>query len=91
VVHGAHLFKVRWSGYDPAPTGVTPSGIDRYEIWRATNGRPARRVATTKATSMRFLGRPGSTYAFSTIAIDHAGNRENRHTQPDARVRVVRG
>src|SRR4051794_40612132 len=90
VVHGARKFKVRWSGFDPAPAGLVASGILRYEVWRSTNGRPAERVAVTSATSRRFYGRRGSRYAFYTIAIDPAGNREAGPARPDARVRVVR-
>ena len=90
VVHGAKRFKVRWSGFDPAPAGLVASGILHYEVWRSVNGRPAERVAVTSATSRRFYGRRGSRYAFYTIAVDRAGNREAGPTRPDARVRVVR-
>jgi subtilisin family serine protease len=90
LVHGKHKFKVRWSGFDPTPAGLTASGIDHFEIWRSVNGRPARRVVNTRGTFRRFRGRPGSTYSFFTIAVDRAGNREAGPTRPDARVRVVR-
>jgi subtilisin family serine protease len=89
VVHGRHLFTLRWTGYDPSPPGLTASGIARYEVWRSTNGAAARRIAVTAATRLRVRGRPGSTYAYYTLAVDNAGNREAPPARPYARVRVV--
>lgn len=89
-VHGRRAFRLRWTGTDPAPAGLSASGIARYEVWRGVNGRAAKHIATTTETSLRFSGRPRSTYAFFTIAVDGAGNRELRPGKPDARTRVVR-
>jgi hypothetical protein len=66
------------------------SGIDHFEVWRATPGRVARRIKSTRAHSMRLRGRRGGRYSFYTIAIDRAGNREAPPTKADARVRVAR-
>ncbi len=90
LVHGSHLFKLRWSGSDPAPAGLTASGIAHYEVWRSANGRPVRRLTTTTKNVFRVRGRPGSKYEFSTVAVDKAGNREAAPATPDARTRVVR-
>lgn len=89
-VRGRRAFRLRWTGTDPAPAGLTASGIARYDVWRAVNGRAAKRIAATTKTSLRFSGTPRSTYSFFTIAVDHAGNRERRPGKPDARTRVVR-
>ncbi len=82
-------FTLRWSGRDPAPPGVRSSGVSRYEIWRSVDGRAARRFRTTRRNSLRLQGRRGSRYAFFTVAIDRAGNREPAPSRPDARVRVA--
>lgn len=89
-VRSGRRFTLRWSGTDPAPPGLTASGIAHYEVWRAVNGRPSRRIATTTGTTMRLRAARGSHYAFFTIAVDRAGNREVRPKRPDARTRVVR-
>ena len=79
-----------WTGSDDAVAGVVASGIDRYEIWRATPGHPARRIDTTRAHTLRIRGQRGQLYRFFTIAIDHAGNREPPPAKADASVRVAR-
>jgi subtilisin family serine protease len=81
---------LRWRGADDAVAGVVASGIDHFEVWRATPGRVARRIKSTRAHSMRLRGRRGGRYSFYTIAIDRAGNREAPPTKADARVRVAR-
>jgi hypothetical protein len=87
----ARSFTLRWTGADtPGPPGVTVSGIARYEVWRSANGQPARRIATTTATSLRVGARPGSRYAFFTVAVDRAGNHEPRPEQPDATTLALR-
>jgi serine protease len=81
---------LRWRGEDDAVAGVVASGIDRFEIWRATPGHAARRIKTTRAHTLRLRGRRGSRYSFFTIAVDHAGNREPPPARADASVRVAR-
>lgn len=81
---------LRWRGEDDAVAGVVASGIDHFEIWRATPGHAARRIKATAAHTLRLRGRRGSRYSFFTIAVDHAGNREAPPARADASVRVAR-
>jgi serine protease len=81
---------LRWRGEDDAVAGVVASGIDHFEIWRATPRHTARRIKATIAHSLRLRGRRGSRYSFYTIAVDHAGNRESPPVKADASVRVAR-
>jgi serine protease len=80
---------LRWRGTDDAVAGVVASGIDHFEVWRATPGRAARKIKTTRAHTMRLRGRHGGRYSFFTIAVDHAGNREPPPAKADASVRVA--
>jgi subtilisin family serine protease len=81
---------LRWRGEDDAVAGVVASGVARYELWRSTPGRKARKIATTRAHTKRLRGMRGSLYRFFTIAVDNAGNRELPPTKADASVRVAR-
>jgi serine protease len=81
---------LRWNGEDDAVAGVVASGVARYEIWRSTPGHRARRIATTRAHTMRLRGMHGALYRFFTIAIDNTGNRELPPAKADASVRVAR-
>jgi serine protease len=83
---GKRTITVRWKGTDKSPRGVRASGISRYELWRSTNGRRFHRLYSTRRTSRRVTLRRGERYAFYTVAIDHAGNRERAPKHPDARV-----
>jgi subtilisin family serine protease len=88
----ARRFRVRWSAADPAPPGVRPSGVKLVELWRATNGGPYRRIGRyARARSALVSGVPGRRYAFATVAVDAAGNREPRPPRADVSVRVRRG
>ena len=81
---------VHWTGTDPAPPGVIPSGVDHYELWRSVNGHPPAEIAIARATSMVVHGRRGSRYGFFTIAVDRAGNREPPKAPPYPTTRVLR-
>jgi subtilisin family serine protease len=81
---------VRWTDSDPAPPGLIPSGIDRFELWQSVNRRRFTRVAITSQTSRPVSLRPGSRYGFFTVAIDRAGNRQATPTAAQATVRVLR-
>jgi subtilisin family serine protease len=81
---------LRWRGEDDAVAGVVASGVARYELWRSTAGRKARKIATTRAHTKRLRGKRGSLYRFFTIAVDNAGNRELPPAKADASVRVAR-
>jgi len=87
----ARSVTLRWTGSDPAPPRVRASGIDRYELLRAVDGGPVRRIATTRARRRTVRVVPGRRYTFSTAAIDKDGNRERRPSRPDLRVVVLRG
>jgi serine protease len=77
---------VRWTAADKAPAGVRASGITRFELWRATDGGPFRRLYSTTRTARRVTLRRGGRYRFYSVAIDHAGNREPAPEQADTRI-----
>jgi serine protease len=77
---------VRWSAADKAPAGVRASGIARFELWRATDGGPFKRLYSTTRTARQVTLRRGGRYRFYTVAIDHAGNREPAPKQADAAI-----
>ena len=82
----ARTITVRWTGADKGPPGVRVSGISRFELWRSIDGGRFRRLYSTPRTARRVTLRRGVRYAFYTVAIDHAGNREHAPKRPDARV-----
>jgi subtilisin family serine protease len=77
---------VHWTGADKGPPGVRVSGVSRYELWRSTDGGRFRRLLSTVRTARRVTLRRGARYAFYTVAVDHAGNRERAPKRPDAHV-----
>lgn len=79
---GRHLI-VRWSGRDAAPGRLLPSGIARYELWRAVDGGRAKRLLTTSRTRRRIRAAGRERTELFTIAVDAAGNREPRPAVPD--------
>ncbi|MEA2247373.1 MAG: serine protease [Solirubrobacteraceae bacterium] len=79
---------LRWRGADVPRPGVAVSGLARYELWRSVDGRAARKILATRRTSARVRLRRGARYAFFTIAVDAAGNREPAPTVPDVRITV---
>ncbi|MEA2271244.1 MAG: serine protease [Solirubrobacteraceae bacterium] len=81
---------LRWTGRDVPRAGVAVSGLAGFELWRSLNGRRARRILSTPRTSSRVRLRRGSTYAFFTVAVDAAGNREPIPRTPDVRIAVPR-
>lgn len=84
---------LRWTGSDETgPPGVRVSGIARYEVWRSIDRGRRRRLKTLPARTRRLRTglRAGHRYAFSTIAVDVAGNREPLPARADARVDALR-
>jgi subtilisin family serine protease len=79
---------LRLRGTDPAPPNVVSSGISRFEIWRSVNGHRARRLLTTTKHTVHTRARHGARYAFYSVAVDHAGNRESAPGHADARFRL---
>jgi hypothetical protein len=66
------------------------SGIDRFDLWRSVDGRPATLIASTRATSLVVHVRRRTQYSFYTIAVDRAGNRQPPPAPPLATTRVLR-
>jgi subtilisin family serine protease len=77
---------VHWTAADSAPAGVRASGIARYELWRATDDGPFKRLYSTTRTARQVTLRRGGRYRFYSVAVDHAGNREPAPEQADTRV-----
>jgi serine protease len=69
-------FVLRWSGHDQRRPGLATSGIAYYEVYASTGGGRPRRIARTRAHSLRFRALPGVRYVFYSVAVDRAGNRE---------------
>jgi subtilisin family serine protease len=90
-VRSARSITLRFSAVDlPPSAGVVASGVDHYDIWRATNGARYKRIKTTTQTSLKLRVRRGSRYRFYSIAVDHAGNHEPIPARPDLSTRVAR-
>jgi serine protease len=79
---------LRLTGGDTAPAGLVASGLARFEVWRSLNGHGARRLLKTRSRKVRIRARHGSRYAFYSIAVDKAGNRESPPGRADARFRL---
>ncbi|HEY3281284.1 MAG TPA: dockerin type I domain-containing protein, partial [Armatimonadota bacterium] len=76
-------FDVSWSGTDEG------SGIRDYSIYVSENGAaPVVWQHHTGATTAKFTGKAGKSYAFYSLATDNAGNTEGLHATPDATTRV---
>jgi serine protease len=81
---------LRWTGRDVPRSGVVRSGLGRFQLWRSLDGRRARRLLSTTRRSRRVRLRRGHRYAFYTLAVDKAGNREAVPRRPDVRITVRR-
>jgi len=81
---------LRWRGSDVLRPGVAESGLAAFELWRGVDGRKPRRLLTTARTSRPVTLRRGHRYAFFTIAVDRAGNREPAPKVADVRMTVRR-
>ncbi|UTI66932.1 S8 family serine peptidase [Paraconexibacter antarcticus] len=68
---------------DTAPAYCVASGVRKVEIWRASNGGKAHRIATTTKAAYRVRVRRGSRYRFWSIGVDRAGNRESTPLHAD--------
>jgi hypothetical protein len=69
------VFNVVWTGMD------TGSGVQSYSVYSSENGAPFTSwLVDTTATSGSFIGQPGKTYSFYTIARDATGNLESAKT-----------
>ena len=71
---------VTWSGSDS-----DGSGIAAYDVFYTDNGgAPQRWLTAAPATSGTFLGTPGHTYAFYSVATDAVGYRETKAVAGEA-------
>lgn len=76
-------FSVRWDGSDSG------SGVRYFDVLVSTDGGPfVTWKSSTRETSALYTGEMGRSYAFYTVAVDEAGNRESVPTGPDAATRV---
>ncbi len=89
-IRKARTATLRWTGADPAPGALQPSGVDVYEVYRSANRRAYRRVKRTRKASLKVKVKPGSVYRWYTIAVDKAGNREAVPAKPDLSMRIDR-
>ncbi len=75
---GSDQIVLRWSGHDRRRRGLATSGIAYYDVYAATDGGKPRRIARSRRHALTFNVRPGNTYAFYSVAVDRAGNRESK-------------
>ncbi len=81
----AEEFLVSWSGNDE--TGG--SALANFTIYVSDNGAPfVPWLENTQLTEATYVGQPGHTYAFYSIARDNAGNIEAASATPDAQITV---
>ena len=80
--------RLTWTASDPAPAGLIASGLDHVEVWRSIDGRSFAKIAVSRATALVVHASSGHRYAFYTLAVDRAGNREAAPTHT-ARTRVA--
>ncbi len=74
-------FPVTWSGNDNSGG----SGVSFFDVYVSENGGAFRRwLWETIDTSAVYQGNFGRTYAFYSVAVDRAGNREAAPATPDA-------
>jgi subtilase family serine protease len=76
---------ISWGGQDTR----NGSGISTYDIYISDNEQPYELwLSQTKATSGIYIGNPGHTYSFYSIATDKVGNVESAPLQPDVVVKL---
>jgi subtilisin family serine protease len=81
---------LRWTGKDQPRAGIPKSGLSGVELWRAVDGRKARRLLSTKTHAIAVKVQRGRRYRFFTIGVDKAGNREPAPKAADVTVSVAR-
>lgn len=73
------VFTINWSGTD------AHAGIHGYDVYVIVNDTATYKILSgVYVTSATFRGKFGYTYKFYSIATDHAGNREDAPSNPDA-------
>jgi hypothetical protein len=82
------IFTVSWSGSDDEDG----AGIRGYTLFVSTNGGPFEIwLENTTLTEAAFVGQPGASYAFYSVASDNAANFELPPETPDAETLVGGG
>jgi len=81
--------QLRWSGHDQQWPQLIASGIAKFKVYLRLGRHRSRLLVTTKRHKFTFHGKPGQNYAFYVVAIDKAGNREQKPAV--MRTRVVAG
>ena len=69
---------------------VQPSGVKSVSVFVSRDGGRYKRFRKTTRKKVRFRGRPGHRYRFFSVAKDKAGNKEQKPTVADARVRLAK-
>jgi hypothetical protein len=67
---------LRLGGRDRAPAGLIASGVAYLDVYRRVDRGQAERIARTGHARLRTRVRAGHRYAFYSLAVDRAGNRE---------------
>lgn len=81
------VFRLRWTGHDQRRPGLIASGIARFLVYFRTAGaHRARLIAVTSHRSLLFHAQRGRRYVFYVVAVDRAGNREQRSPRVTTRV-----
>lgn len=80
--------RVRVASEDTAAPDVPVAGVRVVRLYRSVDGRRPRRIAKVFGNSIRVPVEPDHRYAFSTQAVDRAGNVEALPVRPDTRTRT---
>jgi len=73
--------QVQWTGQDEEPG----SGLSFFDVFVSINGGPFNPWLTrTTQTGAIYVGQQRKSYAFYSVAVDKAGNREDAPLAPDA-------
>jgi serine protease len=73
---------------DAAPPGCKAAGVKTVRVYRRLGKGKWTRIGATSAATLKVKLRKGSSYAFYSVGVDNAGNREAVPASPDARTRV---
>ncbi len=78
---------LRWSGHDQRWPNLIASGIARFALYLRLGPHRSRLLIKTRKHAFTFTGQAGQSYAFYLVAIDKAGNRQQKH--PIAKTQVA--
>jgi hypothetical protein len=67
---------------------VQASGLKSVSVFASRDGSNYKRFRKTTRKKILFHGRPGHRYRFLSVAVDKAGNKEDRSSSPDASLRL---